>query len=356
MLAKKLLAKHVTQTTAVTMLGTTAVLAFLFVLFAYIGELKSLKEGYGAWQAFLYVMWEAPRNLNQILPISALIGAVLGLGSLASSSELIVMRAAGVSLWRIVSWVMRPALLLVLLSFSISQWVIPYTNEKAQTVKSQSRAASLGEVRGYWTREGHRFVYIDYANAQGQLNRVDIINFNQEYRLQSLSRAEQGHFVKDGEWTLKGISELDLLPNGAAKMKQFAAQKLDLALQPRFVHMVTVDPEDLAPSDLVVFMRYMDEYSQVPKTYQLAFWKKVGAPFSLLALTLIACSFVFGPLRQKSMGFRLVIALFIGLTIYYLQDFLGYASLVYSPSPAWFVFVPIILMYGVGGYLIYRAR
>ncbi len=60
----------------------------------------------------------------------------------------------------------------------------------------------------------------------------------------------------------------------------------------------------------------------------------------------MACSFIFGPLRQQSMGFRLVIALFIGLGFYYLQDFLGYASLVYAPSPAWFVLMPIILMFG----------
>ena len=56
------------------------------------------------------------------------------------------------------------------------------------------------------------------------------------------------------------------------------------------------------------------------------------------------------------MGFRLVIALFTGLGFFYLQDFLGYASLVYSPSPAWFVFVPILLMFVVGGYLLQRAR
>jgi lipopolysaccharide export system permease protein len=43
--------------------------------------------------------------------------------------------------------------------------------------------------------------------------------------------------------------------------------------------------------------------------------EKVGSPFSLIALTLIACSFIFGPLRQQSMGFRLVIALFVGLSI-----------------------------------------
>ncbi len=129
-----------------------------------------------------------------------------------------------------------------------------------------------------------------------------------------------------------------------------------LALQPKYVHMVTIDPEDLSPSQLVSFMSYMHEYSQVPKTYKLAFWQKVASPFALIALVLIACSFIFGPLRQQSMGFRLVIALFIGLGFFYLQDFLGYASLVYSPSPAWFVFVPIIFMMLAGGYLLRRAR
>ncbi len=52
-------------------------------------------------------------------------------------------------------------------------------------------------------------------------------------------------------------------------------------------------------------------------------------PLRSIALVVIACSpFIFGPLRQQSMGFRLVIALFVGLAFFYLQDFLGYASLV----------------------------
>ena len=102
MLARRIVAKHVTKTTALAMLGATAVLSVLQVLFTYLGELGSLNENYGAWQAFLYVLWGAPRYLYEILPISALIGAVLGLGTLASNSELVVMRSVGISLWRIV--------------------------------------------------------------------------------------------------------------------------------------------------------------------------------------------------------------------------------------------------------------
>lgn len=356
MQSTKILARHVTLTTSLTMLGTTLVLAFLFVLFSYVGELSNLKEGYGALDALKFVLWDAPYNFNRILPISALIGAVLGLGSMASNSELVVMRAAGVSLWRIVGWVMRPALVLVLLSLMVVQWVLPYTKEKARLTKDRQAASVLGEVHGYWIREGQRFIYIDYANSAGKLSHVKVINFDDEYRLKSLMKAQQGEFLKEGQWQLNSNQQLSILASGAAQLQAIPQHMFNLALQPKFVHMVTQDPDDLAPTELVGFMNYMHEYSQVPKTYQLAFWKKVGAPFSLLALTLIACSFVFGPLRQQSMGFRLVIALFVGLGVYYLQDFASYASLVYSPSPAWFVFLPIVVMYIVGGYLLYRAR
>ena len=356
MLARRIVAKHVTRTTALAMLGATAILSGLQILFTYLGELGELKDGYGAWQALLYVLWGAPSALYEILPISALIGAVLGLGTLASNSELIVMRAAGVSLWRIVGWVMRSALLLVVLSFALSEWVIPYSSEQAKSVKSHRAAAELGEVKGYWTREGQRFIYIDYANAQGELRHVQVTDFDSDYRLRGTLNAEQGQFVQDGQWRLQTTQEMNILAQGNASLTKQANSDLSLALQPKYVHMVTIDPEDLSPSQLVSFMGYMHEYSQVPKTYQLAFWQKVGAPFALIALVVIACSFIFGPLRQQSMGFRLVIALFVGLTFFYLQDFLGYASLVYAPSPAWFVFIPIILMFVVGGYLLHRAR
>ena len=266
------------------------------------------------------------------------------------------MRSIGISLWRIVGWVIRSALILVILSFALSEWVIPYTNEQAKSVKDHRSVSALGEVKGYWTREGQRFIYIDYANAQGQLKHVQVVDFDEGYHLKGVLNAAQGQFVKDGDWNLERVSQVDILPQGNATLVNAAQLPLSLALQPKYVHMVTIDPEDLSPSQLISFMSYMEEYSQVPKTYKLAFWQKVASPFALIALVVIACSFIFGPLRQQSMGFRLVIALFIGLSFFYLQDFLGYASLVYSPSPAWFVFVPIILMMLVGGYLLRRAR
>lgn len=356
MFARRLVAKHVMGTTALAMLGTTGILTLLQGLFTYLAELSQLKHGYNAGQALLYVFWNTPHYLYEILPIAALIGAVVGLGTLASNSELIVLRSVGVSLWRIVGWVIRSAMLLVILAFALSEWVIPYSNEKANSIKSHQSVASLGEVKGYWSREGQRFIYIDYADSQGMLKNIQVLNFDDNYRLDSLTNAEQGQFKQEGQWNITNTHQMVVQDNGNAVLNQAQQQTLPLALKPEYVHMVTIDPEDLSPSQLVSFIRYMAEYSQVPKTYQLAFWQKVGMPFSLIALVVIACSFIFGPLRQQSMGFRLVIALFVGLGFFYMQDFLGFASLVYSPSPAWFVFVPIAIIFAIGGYLLNRAK
>lgn len=356
MLARRIVAKHVTSTTLIAMLGATLVLTGLQVLFTYLGELGSLKENYTAMDALKHVLWSAPEYLYEVLPISALIGAVLGLGTLASNSELVVMRASGISLWRIVGWVVRSAMVLVVLSFAMSEWVMPYTSEQAKLAKSHRMTTELGEVKGYWTREGQRFVYVDYANSQGQLSQLQVLDFDDAYRLRGVIQAEQGQFIQGGQWQIENVQQMDILAQGNASLSQQAKQSLSLALQPEYVHLVTLDPEDLSPSQLVSFLSYMNEYSQVPKPYELAFWQKIAAPFALIALVLIACSFIFGPLRQQSMGFRLVIALFTGLGFFYLQDFLGYASLVYSPSPAWFVLGPIVLMFVIGGYLLQRAR
>ena len=305
MLARRVVAKHVTKTTLLAMLGATAVLASLQILFTYLGELGDLKQGYTAWNALQYVLWGAPRYLYEILPIAALIGAVLGLGSMASNSELIVMRAAGISLWRIVGWVMRSAMLLVILSFLLTQFVIPYTNEQAKSIKSHRSVATLGEVKGYWTREGQRFIYIDYANSKGTLKQVQVVDFDDNYRMKSLLNSEEGQFLKEGQWNLKQSAQVNLLANGQAQVVNKNQEDLALALQPKYVHMVTINPEDLAPTQLLSFMQYMHEYSQVPKTYLLAFWKNVGSPFALLALVLIACSFIFGAITSTIDGLSL---------------------------------------------------
>jgi lipopolysaccharide export system permease protein len=352
-----ILAGHVSRITGLAMLGATGLLWFLQVLFSYIGQLGELKEGYRALDALYYTLWEAPRYLYELLPVAGLIGAVVGLGTLASNSELVVMRAAGVSLWRIVSWVLRPALLLMVVSLALAQWVLPYASEQAEAVRTQQTpSVRLGEVNGYWTRDQRQFVYVEYANSAGLLRNIQIIQMDQAQRLQYSIRAQTGQYQQGQIWQLREGQTITVQPDGHVQKTTWPVQNISLSLQPQYVHLVTVSPENLPPSQLWDYLRYLKQQGQTAANYELALWQKLAAPFALISLVLIACSFIFGPLRQQTVGFRLVIALFVGLSFRYLQDFLGYASLVYDASVGWFVTIPIFMVVLIGAFALRRMH
>ena len=97
-----------------SILAVLGIILGLALLFAFIDELGDVQGKYGLGEALSYVMLTAPRRAYEMLPMAALIGSLIGLGSLASNSELTIMRAAGVSIGRIVWAVMKPLLVLIL--------------------------------------------------------------------------------------------------------------------------------------------------------------------------------------------------------------------------------------------------
>ena len=77
------------------------VVIFLNGLFAFLDELSSMRANYQLPQVLKYLLLTTPKRIYEVIPMAALIGCLAGLGSMAGHSELLVMRAAGVSLSRI---------------------------------------------------------------------------------------------------------------------------------------------------------------------------------------------------------------------------------------------------------------
>ncbi len=111
------------------LLYTVMVMAFLLTLgglFLFISQQNDIGVGsYGAGDAFLFTFLNLPQQAFELLPIGALIGALMGLGSLAAGSELVVTRASGVSVWRIAWPVGLAGLTLALCMYGIGEFVAP---------------------------------------------------------------------------------------------------------------------------------------------------------------------------------------------------------------------------------------
>lgn len=349
------LARHVSGTVLSAMLLVLFLLLGLESVFSFIGELENVKGTYTATEALMYIVMTVPGRAYEMLPTAALIGGIAGLGMLASHSELTVMRASGVSILRLVWWVLRPAMVFVLLGLVLAQYVIPVTETRADVRKAAAQGRSSGWLQSYWHREGDTLLQVGRVAPDGVLHGMLLFRFSPEGQLQETTRVEEARY-ENGQWRLERLSETRLQPDGSALVVLTPERQWQSQLTPEFLTLVTRKAENLSMTDLYHYAHYMKAQGLDAGGYFLEFWKKALAPLATLSMVLVACSFIFGPLRSVSMGLRILAGVMAGLLFRYGQDFLGYASLVYDFSPAMAVSLPIAACLLIGGIAIARVK
>lgn len=389
-----LLSRYVKKTALLSITTSVLGLWLLQTLFAYLAELDNLSDGYQLVDALRYILYMSPYFLQQFIPTGALLGAVVGLGLLANNSEIVVMRASGVSSVKIVSWVMQPALIFVLVALLINQFVLPTSNHMAKTIRHQADNGTTS-ITGYWTIQptydvkgtgiGQDVLFIDYADSDGNIGLVKRWHFDAVGNLLSATLARGGHYVgsqpipssltshspafsprTQHQWQLSQVSQINIgntvKQNSTTNQNSNAFESnkpqdiLTLPIEPKSVYLLTRNAQDLSLSQLLAHRSFMDSQQKRSLRHELAFWQKLLSPLSTLALVLVACSFVFGSLRQYSLGLRVVMALLFGLLFSYLQDLVGYVALATGVSPLLMVLLPMIAISILGMYLLDRQR
>jgi len=135
----RLIDRYVMRAVAASILLILLVILALDFVFAYIAELEDAANDYQALEALIFMLYTLPRRLYDFLPLAAFMGVLIGLGQLANNSELVVIRAAGVSLARVTWSAMKPALVVVVISLVIGDFVAPVTERIAQSEKAVAR-------------------------------------------------------------------------------------------------------------------------------------------------------------------------------------------------------------------------
>lgn len=340
----------------VAILAVLGIILGLAMLFAFIDELSDLNKGdYGLTQALWYVLLTAPRRAYEMLPMAALIGCLIGLGTLASNSELTIMRAAGVSIGRIVWAVMKPMLALMLAGILIGEYVAPWSENQAQANRAmaQGGGAAQSSKHGMWHRQGQEYVHINAVQPHGVLLGVTRHRFDDERRMQSASFARRAEYQGD-HWVLRNV-ETTYLYEDRSEVTMQDEERWDIELNPELLGTVVMAPESLSVSGLWRYIHYLGEQGLNNARYWLAFWGKVLQPLVTAALVLMAISFIFGPLRSVTLGQRVFTGVLVGSVFRIAQDLLGPSSLVFGFSPLLAVLVPAGICALAGVWLLRRA-
>lgn len=348
--------RYIVSNVAAAMMLVMAIVLSLDVMFAFIGEMDSLKGNYQVFEAFLFVVTTLPRRIYDYLPLAAFMGCLVGLGAMAKNSELVILRAAGVSTGRIVLSTMKPALVVVLVSLFIGEFVAPLTERIAQSQRAIQQGASQNVVvqSGLWHREGRTFMHFNAVEPNGVLHGVSMQFYNENKELE-MSRFATRALYQRGTWQLENVVETHFLDNQIIK-KSYPSMPWETELSPSVLAVLILKPDDLSISGLYTYSKYLREQDLNASEYMMAFWKKVLQPLTTGVLVLVAISFVFGPLRSVTMGFRVFSGVIVGLIFKYAQDLLGPSSLVFGFNPIYATLIPVFVCFVVGIILLRRAR
>ena len=336
-------------------IAVLGIIVSLALLFAYIDELSDISPTYGLLEAAIWVLLTVPRRIYEMLPMAALIGCLIGLGNLASSSELTIMRAAGVSIRRIVWAVMKPMLVIMLAGVLIGEYLAPWSENLAQANRAMAQGGGEAQSskRGLWHRQGGEFIHINAVQPNGVLYGVTRYQFDTERNLLSASFARRALFQSD-HWQLEDVVTTELKEQSSAVISQ-PTQRWDVQLKPELLGTVVLEPEALSVTGLWHYIHYLADQGLANGRYWLAFWSKVLQPLVTAALVLMAISFIFGPLRSVTLGQRVFTGVLVGFTFKIAQDLLGPLSLVFGFSPLFAVLLPASICAVAGIWLLRRA-
>ncbi|WP_293266808.1 LPS export ABC transporter permease LptG [Neptunomonas sp.] len=327
----------------------------LDLIFEFVEQAGDINERYRFADVLSYLILRVPSRLYEFLPLSSLIGCMVGLGVLASNSELTVMRAAGISIQRIVLSVLKPTMLLAALALVLGEYVVPVTEQKAQSSRAlaQSAGEALQSKHGVWHREGGQFIHINAVDPGGKIHGVTRYTFNDQRQMLVSSFAVSGVY-SEGAWQLSNVVST-IFSDDHTKTKQVEQERWESGLTPTLLSVIVVDPMDLSITGLWSYSSYLRDQGLDYNQYLLAFWTKSLQPAGIFALVLVAISFIFGPLRSVTVGQRIIAGVIVGLIFKFSQDLLGPASTIVGFTPLLATVIPIIICFVVGLFLLRRA-
>jgi lipopolysaccharide export system permease protein len=316
-------------------LVTLAVLLPLLGFFILAEEIENLgAEGYGLGQVLLVMAFTLPRYAYEVLPIATLIGALVGLGALAGRSELVAIRAAGVSVGRIVFAGLLGGLVLAALGVAIGELLTPPAEQRAQELKrtALSGEATQGTPYGLWAIDDGAYVNIREILSGTEIKDIFIYQIDSDAGTLVATHAERARYRDDDQWVLEGLSRSRAGPEGVTVERMDSSVWASM-LDPGLLKVVVVDPRALPAWSLWKYIRFMRTNEQDARSYEVVFWGKVVYPLLTLSMIFVSAPILLGSARSRGLGTRMLLGVMAGIAYYVLSRTFTYLALLYDFSP-----------------------
>jgi lipopolysaccharide export system permease protein len=341
-----LLDRYLLRTIFGAVLMVMSVFLTLGGLFLFIGQQDDIGVGrYTAVDALGFVLLSLPQQAWELLPISALIGTLVGLGALARGSELTVMRAAGMSVWRIARPAMIAGLLLAGFGALLGEVLAPPMQQLARQQKAFAKFdnVSFAGRGGAWVRDGDLLVNVERQSGDAEFGGMTVFRLDAEHRLRAIGRAATATADASGSWQLSQYVESRFEGDRVVATRE-RSRSFESNVSAEFVGIASASPSQLPSATLYRLIRHLQANDLDIREPLFAFWSRIARSVAVLFGVLVAVPFVFGSLRASGGGARTTIGLLIGIAFFLLQSMLESGAIVFDLDPVLLAWIPTGLL------------
>ena len=342
--------------------GATAMVlvAFLglFAFFDFVNELDSVgKDGYMLHHAMIYVAMILPGRVYELLPVAVLIGSLYALTTLARPSEITVMRASGLSTWRMLRVLGLIGSVFVVLTFVFGEYIAPPAESAAQQWRLTATNSTVSQQlrSGLWVKDGRLVVNVRTLQPDRTMEKVRVYTFDDNTALASISEAERGEYTQDGFWRLTGVVQTNFRDDrtDVESLPEFIWHS---ELTPEVLSVLMVVPERMSVGNLWAFIRHLRDNQQSAERYEIALWKKLIYPFAALVMIALALPFAFTHDRMGGVSVKVFLGVMLGVGFHLLNGLFSNLGVINAWSPAMAALTPSMLFLLAAAVMLYMVE
>ncbi|MEJ1966592.1 MAG: LPS export ABC transporter permease LptG [Gammaproteobacteria bacterium] len=327
-------------------------------LFLFINQQDDIGVGsYTAWDAIKYVLLNLPEQAWALLPVATLIGSLLGLGSLARGSEITVIRATGISTWRIAGSALMAAAILIVLEVALGEFIAPHLQLAAKQNKAFSKLTEVtfGSGSGAWVKDGNLIISAARQSGELQFGGMMVFELSPDHRLRAIGHADRATAGQSDGWMLGGYSESRFTPDRVLT-RPLGQRMLQSRVSAEFLGLAVSNPSELELASLFRLISYYKSNSLDAGPYVFAFWSRIARTVGIAFAVLLAVPFVLGSLRSAGAGARTMVGMGLGIAFFLLQQLIESGTFVFDLNPAVLAWIPTALLAALSLTLLARAK
>lgn len=296
------------------LVGLVLVSIYTFVVF--VSEIGRVGDGgFGVLQLVEYTVLLIPTNAYILLPLIALLGALLGLGHIAQQNELVAIRSAGVSWMRMGGAALIAGIVLGIGGLLLGSWIGPAGQLAAESIRHPGHR----DAGGQWLRDANNIVHIQDLKDAHEIAGITIFHLAPDHDgITSMVAAASARYA-DGHWQLTDVKRSDFGPDGVSAAHS-AKSVWNGGVTPSVLKLFVLEQNSLTIPGLTRLVEYLHGNHLDASKYEMLLWRKLVEPFSIIAMVLLAVPFAgAGRLREAGMGQRLLAGIGIGI-VFYVSD------------------------------------